>query len=154
MNAHIAEKGKHANLGKYISEKLVEQGLGITDASNEELKLLVDNPPLSVYTFADMISRRAQIGWSTHGHSAVDVNIYGTAGSEGLHGNHENIEIGEFLRNYLEVDVQAITDELVDKLDAFSISVKPGASWTGRIPNEEDIELASNHYQHLHEEFA
>lgn len=147
LNNHIAQNGKGDNLEKFISEELVRKGLGITDLTKEELQLLVDNPLLSVYTFADMISRRAQIGWSTHGHSAVDVNIYGTAGSEALHGNHENIEVGRFLRNYLDVDVKAITDELVEKLASLSASETIGDSWTGREPSEEDMELASNHYQ-------
>ena len=42
----------------YITE-LVQRGLGIQDASDVEIKSLVDQPLLSVYTFADMISRRA-----------------------------------------------------------------------------------------------
>lgn len=150
MNNHIIQNGKSDKLEEFISEELVRKGLGITDLAEEELQLLMDNPPLSVYTFADMISRRAQIGWSTHGHSAVDVNIYGTAGSEALHGNHENIEIGKFLRHYLDVDVKAITDELVEKLDTFGVSGIARDSWTGRMPSEEDLELAAIHYQPHH----
>ncbi|PBP18443.1 alkaline phosphatase [Diplocarpon rosae] len=148
LRAHIAENGNHNELGKYISEHLIQKGLGIMDASEQELQSLVENPLLSVYIFADMISRRAQIGWSTHGHSAVDVNIYGTGGSEALHGNHENIEIGKFLQDYLELDVQPITDELVGNLDTFSSAVNSNA-WTGRTPSEEDIDSASDHYQIL-----
>ncbi|KAL5328943.1 hypothetical protein ACEPPN_002452 [Leptodophora sp. 'Broadleaf-Isolate-01'] len=150
LNNHIIQNGKSDKLEEFISEELVRKGLGITDLAEEELQLLMDNPPLSVYTFADMISRRAQIGWSTHGHSAVDVNIYGTAGSEALHGNHENIEIGKFLRHYLDVDVKAITDELVEKLDTFGVSGIARDSWTGRMPSEEDLELAAIHYQPHH----
>ena len=94
-----------------MKKELVEGGLGVVDASDEEIDLIISNPALSAYTFADIISRRAQIGWSTHGHSAVDVNIYGY-GAEILRGNHENIEVGGFLRDYLNVDVDAITSEL------------------------------------------
>ncbi|CAL3966410.1 unnamed protein product [Diplocarpon coronariae] len=148
LRAHIAEHGNHNELGKYISEHLIQKGLGIMDASEQELQSLIENPLLSVYTFADMISRRAQIGWSTHGHSAVDVNIYGTDGSEGLHGNHENTEVGEFLQNYLELDIQPITDELVDKLNTFSSSMN-GKTWAGRTPSEEDSDSALDHYQTL-----
>lgn len=147
LNAHVAEYGKTDELGKYISETLVRKGLGITDISKQELQSLVENPLLSVYTFADMISRRAQIGWSTHGHTAVDVNIYGTDGSESLRGNHENTEVGEFLRNYLDLDIQAVTDELVKKLDTFSISASGEGSWTGKMPSQENIEAASDHYE-------
>lgn len=66
-----------------------------------------------------MISHRARVGWSTYGHSAVDVNIYSSGGpaAEDIHGNVENTDIGKFLRNYLNVDTAAVTKELRDKMD-------------------------------------
>jgi len=100
------------NVEKFIRNELVKKGLGILDATDAEIKTIINTP--NSYSFAGMISRRAQIGWSTHGHSAVDVNIYGTAGSEKLHGNHENTEVGKFLRDYLDLSVDAITEELKD----------------------------------------
>lgn len=102
-----------AQLKDYIKTKLVEEGLGIYDATHEELDLLTVHPRSSGYIFSDMISRRAQIGWSTHGHSAVDVNIYGSPGSEVLRGNQENTDIGKFLAQYLDLDVSAITKKLL-----------------------------------------
>lgn len=55
------------------------------------------------------------MGWSTHGHSAVDVNIYASSAKAArkLVGNHENTEVGEFIREYLDVDLEAVTKELV-----------------------------------------
>jgi alkaline phosphatase len=146
LRARIAENGSGEDLKTYISEELVQGGQGITDASDDEIQALIDNPLLGSYIFADMISRRAQIGWSTHGHSAVDVNIYGTAGSEELRGNHENTEVGEFLRNYLGLDVTAVTEELVEKFKTASISSEGPTSWAGKIPTEEDIESAMRHH--------
>lgn len=68
--------------------------------------------------FARMVSLRARLGWSTHGHSAVDVNVYssGGPGTERIRGNVENTDVGKFLREYLDVDVDAITRELRDKM--------------------------------------
>ncbi|PQE33479.1 alkaline phosphatase protein [Rutstroemia sp. NJR-2017a WRK4] len=112
LRAHIEktnESGK--KLRHFVESKLVEEGLGVVDATDEEIELVISNPALSAYAFAEIISRRAQIGWSTHGHSAVDVNIYGYA-ADSLRGNHENIEVGGFLRDYLNVDVDAITSKL------------------------------------------
>ncbi|ESZ98402.1 alkaline phosphatase [Sclerotinia borealis F-4128] len=131
LRAHIASSGA-ANEGdavyrRFVKEKLVEEGLGVIDASDEEIDLIIGNPALSAYAFADIISRRAQIGWSTHGHSAVDVNIYGY-GAEVLRGNHENIEVGEFLSDYLNVDVDAVTIELNSNKassQTFSVASKP-----------------------------
>ena len=87
------------------------------------------------------ISRRAQIGWSTHGHSAVDVNIYGTKGSDKLRGNNENTDVGKFLRDYLEVNVDEITQELVEASGSLG-STSDSSRWTGKMPSEEDLALA------------
>jgi len=96
--------------------------LGIEDASDDELTFLVSTaqePPVSAAVrnvLSDMISKRAHIGWTTHGHSGVDVNIYGYPRHKlsDLYGNHENIEIGQFLARYLDVDVDAVTRTLRD----------------------------------------
>jgi alkaline phosphatase len=133
------------DLRKYITETLVKGGLGIYDAEEEEIDAVVDHPTDADYIFADMISRRAQIGWSTHGHSAVDVNIYGSAGSEALIGNHENTEIGKFLREYLDVDVDAITRELRDKLKESDIAAKANLSI-------ESFGKTSDKYHHLRQQ--
>ncbi|KAI0481323.1 alkaline phosphatase [Xylariaceae sp. FL0804] len=107
-------------LKRYINEELVVPGLGISDATEQELTTLAFYPDLAQPALAQMISARAQVGWSTHGHSAVDVNIYssGGPGTDALRGNVENTDIGKFLREYLNVDVDAVTRELNDKAQA------------------------------------
>lgn len=108
------------------------ENLGITDATEVELKELLavkDVHELDHY-LADMISFRAQLGvkltlnqvfncqskifffyqWSTHGHSGVDVNLYAYGiGSEYLIGNHENIEIGEFITKALVLNLTKVS---------------------------------------------
>lgn len=128
------------DLKHFISETLVKDNLGIYDAEDYEIQLVLDYPEGADYIFADMVSRRAQIGWSTHGHSAVDVNIYGSIGSEALRGNHENTEIGKFLREYLDVDVDAITKELREKLKTSSVAA------SDRLAIEESIFRSLNRY--------
>ncbi|OTB20723.1 hypothetical protein K445DRAFT_72289 [Daldinia sp. EC12] len=122
LQGHLAQTSDHSvpKLKKYINEELVKPGLGIHDASDEELTTLALSPEQAQYSFAHMISIRAQIGWSTHGHSAVDVNIYssGGPGTEAIRGNVENTDVGKYLREYLNVDVDAITKELNEKLDS------------------------------------
>lgn len=136
-------------LKQYVRKTLVEDGLGIMDASDDEIDRIATHPFSSSSLFADMISRRAQIGWSTHGHSAVDVNIYGSAGTNPLRGNHENTDIGEFLKGYLDVDVESITRELNQQLALFGVASEGTAGWMGRIPSEEELKLASSHYEQL-----
>lgn len=58
---------------KFIRETLLQEGLGVYDATDKEVNKLLDKSetwPAS-YIFADIISRRAQLGWSTHGHSGA-----------------------------------------------------------------------------------
>jgi alkaline phosphatase len=54
-------------------KRLVQKRLGVVDASANEISLLVKSPETAAYTLADIISRRAQSGWSTHGHSGNHV---------------------------------------------------------------------------------
>ena len=114
---------------KSYLESLVSKGLGIHDTSDSELDELLSNPDSAAYTFADMISRRAQLGWSTHGHSGADVNIFASNPSwaEDLTGNHENTEVGEFLRRYLGVEdeVKKVTQELQKKMNVDMLGTVP-----------------------------
>ncbi|KAJ6261284.1 hypothetical protein Dda_3953 [Drechslerella dactyloides] len=127
-SALISFKGTDkSDIAAYLEKELFPLA-GITDAGNGEIIKLVHYKIEKMPTgpiWADMISRRAQIGWSTHGHSAVDVNIYGYPFErvKKLWGNHENTEIGEFLRDYLNVDVDAVTKKLRGTADA---------SWMGK----------------------
>jgi alkaline phosphatase len=101
---------------KAVVSDLISSDLGLNDYTPEEVDSIIDAKPIwpPSYLFADMISRRAQVGWSTHGHSAVDVNIYASSPdhARALVGNHENIEIGKFMAEYLDVDVEAVTQKL------------------------------------------
>jgi len=149
LNLEIASG--HLITKDYINREFVQKGLGIENATDAELEQIFMRPGLAVYYFANMISRRAQIGWSTHGHSAVDVNIYGTAGSDRIRGNNENTDVGKFLREYLNVDVDQITKELKQSLE-FSIASEDGHDWTGRTPSEEDIRSALGRHEKLYGE--
>lgn len=140
LYAHIRASGglksASSGLSKYIKTHIIKD-LGVRDVTAEEVQAVLDSIPLgtSLYVFSDIVSRRAQIGWSTHGHSAVDVNIYGTSGTEKLRGNHENVEVGIFLREYLGVDVKDITDELKQKLHR-----------KAPAPSDEDLDVAERRF--------
>ena len=68
---HVAEAGgaDDSALKHFIVDSLLRDGLGVEDASAEEVQRLVDRPDDSAYIFADIVSRRAEVGWTTHGHS-------------------------------------------------------------------------------------
>jgi len=151
---HQAHPGK--DMSPWIREA-VKNGLGISDASDDEISLLADHPEIALYTFTDMVSRRAQTGWTTHGHSGADVNIYASSPKDAktLIGNHENTEIGDFLQSYLGVDVTPITEELKEKGLMFDTMNQDGSSvsWMGRLPQEGERLDGQDHLDHYSGDF-
>lgn len=115
----------------YLQKTLIKSGLGIHDATDEELEKLKGWKASGktifdlAYIFADMVSRRALIGWTTHGHTAVDVNLYAFGeGADALRGSHENTDIGDFIIDYLGLDLDKITETLVKNstsIDTFKL---------------------------------
>ncbi|KAN0060014.1 vacuolar alkaline phosphatase [Thecaphora frezii] len=62
---------------------------------------------------ADVSARRAEIGFSTEGHTGVDINVYAYGwNARKLAGNQENTDIGKFIAKSLNLDLDAITKEL------------------------------------------
>lgn len=106
------------DLATFIKDEIFIKDLGIKDFTTEEVELIIKNKANSHFFLNDIVSKRSQTGWTTHGHSAVDVNIYAYSNTkkglkylfENLAGNHENIEIGETLRKFVDVDLQEITE--------------------------------------------
>ena len=71
---YLREEGSEASRSEkaeFLRLKIISDGLGITDASDEEVDAVIDAEPIwpPYYLFGDLVSRRAQVGWSTHGHS-------------------------------------------------------------------------------------
>ncbi|KAG0026534.1 hypothetical protein BGZ81_006287 [Podila clonocystis] len=121
----FAYQGKDRRL--FVKTEILEQGLGISDPTEDELSFLSSTNedgtpaplPTDILTFlGHAISRRASLGWTTMGHTGVDVNLY-AAGEriEGLRGNHENTYLGEFMSEYLKVDLDVITRKLAQATD-------------------------------------
>lgn len=108
---------------EYIKREILEKGLGIADVGKEEMKKLKDgsgNAYRNERLLADMISRRAQLGWSTSGHSGVDVNLYAYGyQAEKLRGNHENTDISDFIVEIMGLDLNHITKELTRNLNSW-----------------------------------
>lgn len=140
-------KDESENLNAYLKQ-LLKKSLGIHDPSLEEIETLVTKPERSAYTFADMVSRRAQAGWSTHGHSGADVNIYSSdpKAASALVGNHENTEVGDFLRSYLGLDqeVEKVTAELKKHMK----SLDSHDSWLGQVPEDDERLDGQDHLDH------
>ncbi|AQZ14976.1 PHO8 (YDR481C) [Zygosaccharomyces parabailii] len=108
----------------FIKHEILEQNLHIIDYKDEEVDFLTkeNNRNAVQDKLNDMISFRAQIGWSTHGHSAVDVNIYAHSNKKHamddilkhLQGNHENTEIGNYMARYMDLDLVQVSKKVRD----------------------------------------
>ncbi|MCJ1419752.1 hypothetical protein MMC32_006108 [Xylographa parallela] len=142
-----------SELRAFITQDLIGKGLGVHDVTETEINSLVDHsdPWPASYIFADIISRRAQSGWATHGHSAADVNIYASNPKDArkLIGNHENTEVGHFLRDYLDLDLEPITKELLEKGSSFDTFYADGSreSWMGRpVPESKKVDKMDHYH--------
>lgn len=134
---------------KSFLKSLLASALGIHDPSPDELALLLTDPDLAAYTLADMLSRRAQLGWSTHGHSGADVNIYTSSPrlAAALRGNRENTDVGAFLRDFLDAEEEVETVTRLLQEHAAGNEAKAEA-FLGPVPPESARLDAQDHYDH------
>ncbi|KAJ2764784.1 vacuolar alkaline phosphatase [Coemansia nantahalensis] len=95
-----------------VRDTVFPKWLGIADATHDEILAVAREADATQLRqlLSTAISDRAQVGWATHGHSAVDVNLYAYGrGADQLRGNHENTDIGAFVVRALGLDLTAIT---------------------------------------------
>ena len=102
------------DLDRFLSTTIIGKGLGIQDATSSEFRRVKQSATKYdelCEALTMMVNPRARIGWSTHGHTAVDVNIYayGDNKFKPLRGNRENTDIGKWLRKRLQVSVKKTT---------------------------------------------
>ncbi|MEX0820850.1 MAG: alkaline phosphatase [Rhodothermales bacterium] len=88
---------------------VLQRDLGIDAPTSEELAAVSaagSNEGRLKVVLGEIIARRAVIGWTSTGHTAVDVNLYAYGpGSEVLSGNVDNTRIGEVLFEMAGVEV-------------------------------------------------
>jgi alkaline phosphatase len=102
---------------KFVTETVIAKWLNITEsaADHEDVSVLTHSSSKGDIDKAvgRLVSRRAEIGWATHGHSGVDVNLYAYGrGATKLAGNHENTQIGDFISDSLGLDLAQVTERL------------------------------------------
>lgn len=96
-------------------EAALGEWTGITDLTPEEraaLALAVAARDLRG-PLGEIMNERAGIGWTTNGHTGVDVELFAFGpGSERLRGTHDNAELGRLLAELQGFDMAALTREL------------------------------------------
>lgn len=113
----LIAKYKGDDLHDYV-ENTIFPLYGINDANSTEVAVAVANNASSYFNdihIAQSLSRRAMVKWTTLGHSAVDVNLIGYPADrvENIRGNHENVELGQFMIDTMGLDVDVITQKYV-----------------------------------------
>ncbi|KAJ2813746.1 vacuolar alkaline phosphatase, partial [Coemansia sp. 'formosensis'] len=99
----------------FVRDTVLADWLGVKDAKHAEI-VAVAQETESIrlrQLLSDVISNRAQVGWATHGHSAVDVNLYAQGkNAHQLRGNKENTDIGQFIVDQLGLDLAKISGQI------------------------------------------
>ena len=115
-----------------IRPSIIQEQTGINELTDDEVDQLrsnVDDRTALNFILSDLISRRARVGWTTGGHTAIDVNLYAYGpGSDRFTGNHDNTFVGETLADLLGFDLSALTTDLLQQSDPTSSSTSTGAN--------------------------
>ncbi|KAJ2493490.1 vacuolar alkaline phosphatase [Coemansia sp. RSA 2050] len=119
---------------KYVRDTVFADWLGVKDSKHAEI-IAVAQETESIrlrQLLSNVISNRAQVGWATHGHSAVDVNLYAYGlNANLLRGNKENTDIGQFIVDQLGLDLGKISGKIkTDRVVQGTRAIKE--TWLGR----------------------
>lgn len=102
-------------------KQLVKRYTGIDDLSKEELALIMSGQlpdgTVSSYgregSFNAVIAKRGVFGWTGHGHTGVDVGVYGVGpAAELLRGFHDNTDFAKAAATVLGLDLDKTTETL------------------------------------------
>ncbi|KAJ1869090.1 vacuolar alkaline phosphatase, partial [Coemansia sp. S17] len=129
----------HKKLLIAVTTKVLPKQLGITNATHEEINNIVDGAGGSAkackHAVGHVVSDRARLGWTTGGHTGVDVGLYAYgAGSSTIRGNKDNTYVGQLLADFLDVKPESITPLLANQktvqegFDENLVDVKAGKS--------------------------
>lgn len=83
---------------------LSDLGITLTELESKQwAQLQGSDDKRQIYDFLkNTVNRTSFAGWTTHGHTGVDVNLYAYGvGAEQFYGHHENTFIGQKLLNWL-----------------------------------------------------
>lgn len=153
-------KGTRLQLEEFIRRDIFKEGLGSESYPEEAVQKVADAATgfsaSSVQSeLADLVSRAARVGWTTKGHTGVDVNLYAYGKeSENLRGHKNNVDIGLFIADILGLDLSEATSQLERYL--FSLPRKVLFFVFCRLPKPSNVAAISANYfpsyavQHFH----
>ena len=137
-NSEIKEITAKYNEERAIIVRAMRLYYGISDLTDNEIDALMATPNSSMnYTAGPIISKRADLGWTTAGHTGEEVNLYTyVPGDLRITGTIENTDIAEICAGVWEIDLSEATKALYN--DAEAAFKAKGASV------EIDVEIQAN----------
>ncbi|PVU92532.1 hypothetical protein BB561_003752 [Smittium simulii] len=103
--------------GQYVTETVLPVHLGISNMTAVSAGNILSATTRQdcLIAMREVLAVKANIFWTTLGHSGVDVNLYAKGKhTEELAGNHENVDIGKFITRTLGLDVNSVTESIKD----------------------------------------
>ena len=114
--AVLTGEGLEAKFNKDMSniKDVMKTYYGIDDLTKEEEDAIKKTKPGTMnYTVGPMISKRANIGWTTGGHTGEEIVLYSyLPGNERITGLMENTDIAKICASFLGVSLKNTTEEL------------------------------------------
>ncbi|PWY98372.1 alkaline phosphatase-like protein [Testicularia cyperi] len=104
-------------LDPYIDASFSVSSLPVVDGVHSGFKSMGPVPGVSLdairKVISDIAARRAEIGFSTSGHTGVDINVYAHGYQfHRLAGNQDNTHIGTTITELLQLDLDQVTRDL------------------------------------------
>ncbi|KAK9463765.1 alkaline-phosphatase-like protein [Lipomyces oligophaga] len=95
----------------YVATQIFEP-YGIFNATGSEVTGFYNASDPAVY-MGNLLAARAGINWSTLGHTAVDITLFGYGiNTDSLIGNWNNVEVGHFMASQLGLNLSIATEKL------------------------------------------
>jgi len=88
-------------------------GINLTTSEFQAIQNASNDIPATTVVIGNIIAKRTGLGWSTTGHTGVDVNLYATGyKADQLFGNYNNRDVGSWVAQMFNLDLAAETEKL------------------------------------------
>ncbi|KAI5955559.1 PHO8 [Candida theae] len=124
------DKENTDSLNSFIRATVIEEGLGLTNYTNEEVERLANlvaagEDDSLLTAISNLTASRAATLWGSIQHTSVDVGMYAFSNSpylmqkvlntkDGLAGFHENIDFSVFIKSITDIDLDDVTQQVAD----------------------------------------